>query len=348
MRTELSGFALKVYLHKEEKMKTVLLIAGLGQRYYYDPFLKACKTKKLRICIFDPNRFPSEASISIALDVHGALTGFIDVLEYKSGELMGCQLSLRDISVAWYLREDSTEAKEDSFLEDRFSNNESRGAIRSFLSVLKCKWVNRKETVEFLASNKLYQQLIANHAGLLVPNTLISNNSESVANFSDPEEGLLLKSIGYIRLDEEGRKFLYSQRFSHSEIIGSAEAIRRCPIFCQEYVQKLYEHRVMVIGNRVLACRIDSQASEKTKVDWRHYDFENVEHSPVELPPGIQENLLHFMRAIDLQYGAIDLIETPKGEFVFLEVNPSGQWGWIADFARLPIPEAVAEMLEAL
>ena len=169
-----------------------------------------------------------------------------------------------------------------------------------------------------------------------------------MTNFSDPEEGLLLKSIGYIKLDEEGRKFLYSQRFSHSEIVESAEAIRRCPIFCQEYVQKLYEYRVMVIGNRVLACRIDSQASEKTKVDWRHYDFENVEHSPVELPLGIQENLLRFMKMIGLQYGAIDLIETPKREFVFLEVNPSGQWGWIADFARLPIPEAVVEMLETL
>src|SRR3989344_4748336 len=262
-------------------MKTILLIAGLGQRYYYDPFFKACENKDLRICIFDPNLFPSEASISIAFDVCWALTGFIDVLEYRSGELMSSRLLIQDINIAWYLREDSTQVKEGNFLEDRFSNNESRGAIRSFLSVLRCKWVNRKETIDFLASNKLYQQLIANHVGLLVPATLISNNADSVTNFSDPEEGLLLKSIGYIKLDE---------------------------------------YRVMVIGNRVLACRIDSQASEKTKVDWRHYDFENVEHSPVELPLGIQENLLRFMKMIGLQYGAIDLIETPKREFVFLEV----------------------------
>jgi len=330
-------------------MKTVLLIAGLRQRYYYDPFLKACETKELRICIFDPNQFPSYASISVALDIHGILTGFVDVLEYKLGEMKNCRLFIQDIDIAWYLREDSTPTKDsDSSLENRFSDNESRGAIRSFFSVLKCKWVNRKETVDFLASNKLYQQLIAQQAGLLVPNTLTGNDAKSVVNFSDPEEGLLLKSIGYIKLDDEGRKFLYSQRFSHDEIIRLAEAIRQCPIFCQEYVQKLYEYRVMVIGDKVLACRIDSQASEKTKVDWRHYDFENVEHTPVELPSNIQKNLLRFMKAVDLQYGAIDLIETPKRQFVFLEINPSGQWGWIADFARLPIPEAVAEMLETL
>jgi glutathione synthase/RimK-type ligase-like ATP-grasp enzyme len=104
----------------------------------------------------------------------------------------------------------------------------------------------------------------------------------------------------------------------------------------------------MVIGNRILSCRIDSQASEATKVDWRHYDFKNVEHLQIELPDEVRKKLHRFMNAIGLKYGAIDLIETPNGDFIFLEVNPSGQWGWIADFAGLPIPEAVAEMLEAL
>jgi len=347
-RIEIDNFVQKAHI-KEEAMKTILLIAGLGQRYYYDPFLRACETKDLRICIFDPNQFPSKASISIAFDVRGVLTGFVDVLKYKSGELKNYRLCLQDIDIAWYLREDTVQVKEGNVVtEDRFSNNESGGAIRSFLSVLNCKWVNRKETVDFLASNKFYQQSIAYQVGLLTPDTLISNDWESVVHFSDPTEGVLLKSIGYIKLDDEGRKFLYSQRFSHEEIIESEKAIRRCPVFCQEYVQKLCEHRVMVIGNRVLACRIDSQASEKTRVDWRHYDFENVKHTSVELPMIVQENLLRFMREVGLQYGAIDLIETPKGEFVFLEINPSGQWGWIADFANLPIPEAVAEMLETL
>lgn len=103
----------------------------------------------------------------------------------------------------------------------------------------------------------------------------------------------------------------------------------------------------MVIGDHVLSCRIDSQASEMTAVDWRHYDFENVEHVQVALPHDAKDKLRQFMRAIDLRYGAIDLIETPDGDFVFLEVNPSGQWGWIADFAGLPIPSAVADMLAA-
>lgn len=104
----------------------------------------------------------------------------------------------------------------------------------------------------------------------------------------------------------------------------------------------------MAIGNRVLSCRIDSQASERTKIDWRHYDLDRVEHLEVELPRSVSNSILRFMQRVNLRYGAIDLIETTGGEFVFLEVNPSGQWGWIADLAGLPIADAVADMLDDL
>lgn len=104
----------------------------------------------------------------------------------------------------------------------------------------------------------------------------------------------------------------------------------------------------MVIGSQVLACRIDSQASEKTKIDWRHYDFDLVEHVNVQLPMEIKIRLLNFMKDVGLRYGAIDMIERPDGNFVFLEVNPSGQWGWITNIAKVPVVEAVVSMLKEI
>ena len=35
------------------------------------------------------------------------------------------------------------------------------------------------------------------------------------------------------------------------------------------------------------------------------------------------------MEALGLRFGAIDFIRTPEGEHVFLEVNPSGEWGML-------------------
>lgn len=329
-------------------MKKILLIAGLSESYYFEPFVNACLEKQVKIYILDKTLFPKHATLSVSLDKKGSVQGFIDVLEQGVGVAKEVRLQVSEIDTAWHLRDGVLNSEQAGrTLEERFAENETSIAIRSFLSTLQCKWVNKKEVIDSLSSNKLYQQKLAAEVGLTTPDTLISNNPRDVIDFSEHRNGLLLKQLGYIRLDDKGEYFLYSNRFSHEEIRHSPEAIRSCPIFAQEYVEKRFEYRVMVIGDRVLACQIDSQASEATKVDWRHYDFENVAHTQINLPKGVQEKLLKFMERADLRYGAIDMIETPNGEFVFLEINPSGQWGWIADLAELPIPEAVAEMLEA-
>jgi hypothetical protein len=39
------------------------------------------------------------------------------------------------------------------------------------------------------------------------------------------------------------------------------------------------------------------------------------------------------------------MIETPFGEYVFLEINPSGQWLWLDDLLNFGISSAVADWL---
>lgn len=39
------------------------------------------------------------------------------------------------------------------------------------------------------------------------------------------------------------------------------------------------------------------------------------------------------------------MIVTPKGDYVFLEINPDGQWLWIERLTGLPISEAIADLL---
>lgn len=330
-------------------MKNVLFIAGLSERYYYDAFAAPCTKTGLCVHVFDPSRIPNQAAIHLALDNSGSVFGFIDTLKYSGEELVESRLPIQEIEVAWYLRENADDSEEiDPSLDIRFAKNESRQAFLSLLSVLDCRWVNRKEFIARVSSNKLYQQRVAQRCGLRTPKTVISNDPESVVTFSSKENGLLLKTLGYMKLDAAGDDFLYSERFPHEELIGSHDAIRACPVFAQHYVEKRYEYRVMVIGCQVLACRIASQASQMTKTDWRHYDFDNVEHVRAELPSEVKRNLLDFMRETELNYGAIDLIETPEGEYVFLEVNPCGQWGWIEHHANLGIPHAVANMLNSL
>jgi len=46
-----------------------------------------------------------------------------------------------------------------------------------------------------------------------------------------------------------------------------------------------------------------------------------------------------------LNYGAIDIILTPDGRHVFLELNPSGEFLWLERTPGLPISHAIADLL---
>ena len=44
-------------------------------------------------------------------------------------------------------------------------------------------------------------------------------------------------------------------------------------------------------------------------------------------------------------FGAIDLIRTPDDNYLFLEVNPNGQWLWLDDALDCGISDAVVGWL---
>ena len=92
--------------------------------------------------------------------------------------------------------------------------------------------------------------------------------------------------------------------------------------------------------------RIDSQASTRSRHDWRHYDLDATAYSAHHLPADVEAACLRLLDYFGLRYGAIDLVLTPEGEYVFLELNPVGQWAFIQDLTGMPIAQALAEDLD--
>jgi glutathione synthase/RimK-type ligase-like ATP-grasp enzyme len=104
------------------------------------------------------------------------------------------------------------------------------------------------------------------------------------------------------------------------------------------------EIRATVVGSRIFSGKINSQVNPETKIDWRHKPFD-IEEEPIELPPELEAKIHALMRAFGLIYGALDLIVTPEGRHVFLEVNPAGQYLWVEAKTKLPITAALADVL---
>jgi glutathione synthase/RimK-type ligase-like ATP-grasp enzyme len=137
---------------------------------------------------------------------------------------------------------------------------------------------------------------------------------------------------------------LYTTLITESDIEARLESVRMAPCLFQEYIPKHYELRVNVIGNYVWAAGIFSQAAEQTQIDYRH-DTVGCSHAPVLVPPMLERMCIRLARHLGLRMCNIDLILTPAGEYVFLEVNPNGQWAWVEDLVGFPLAAALVDEL---
>jgi glutathione synthase/RimK-type ligase-like ATP-grasp enzyme len=99
---------------------------------------------------------------------------------------------------------------------------------------------------------------------------------------------------------------------------------------------------VTLVGREVFAAAVDSQVTAATRQDWRR---ERLPFRAYELPTVVADKCVALMQALQLRFGAIDLIKSTDGQYYFLEINPNGQWAWVELDCGLPISRAlIAEL----
>jgi len=206
-------------------------------------------------------------------------------------------------------------------------------------------WVNHPFSYE-VAKNKLHQLQVAQRVGLSIPDTCVTNNPASFLRIIKKERKILYKPIPSSVIGN-GEKAIYANLIKAEDSTPQTviDGLTVSPSIFQSYVEKQYELRITVVGSRVFAARISSQDSEVSQVDWRRYDFDHVKHEAVGLPLEVEGMCKALLRELSLQCGAIDMIVTPAGDYVFLEINANGQWAWIEMLTGLPISKGLADLL---
>jgi len=303
------------------------------------------KNLKTRFYRFNTEIFPLGVAVNLQIE-NGILVG------YLSDRNNTVRVGLDEIRSVWYRRPVSFWTDDPKFSEGcaKFIKDEASAALWSLYTNLNVFWMNHPLVSQrLLEHNKLYQLKDAWVIGLKIPDTIITNNPDELLRFCRKCGGViavkLLKGGWFVKEESNVPLFIFTQMVSEVEIVERFNEIRLAPIFAQSYIEKKLELRVTVVGQKIFSCAIYSQNSEQTKVDWRHYDFENVKHAPYQLPREIELKILELMERWGLNYGAIDMILTPDDEYVFLEINPNGQWLWIEQLTGMPISQAIAELL---
>lgn len=224
-----------------------------------------------------------------------------------------------------------------------FAEQELDFSFRWFLGALSCPVIDPEQNL-LVARNKFDQLNFAQQIGLSVPPTLVTNDPGIARQFIETYGDAVVKSIaGYGRRLSNGFEATYTQRVT-PEIVQKFDALRFAPVCVQAYVEKDFELRVTIVGECIFACRIDSQISDQTRVDWRRYD-PAVPHQPYVLDSQTERKLLAMMNHYRIHFAAFDLVMTPRGETVFLEMNPSGQFVWIEEKTGMPITDTLIDFL---
>lgn len=207
--------------------------------------------------------------------------------------------------------------------------------------------VINKPQSNFAANNKIDQlRFVQNYGkGIIVPETILTNNPEVLQEFYDKYQQIChkLQKAALVQRDNEYlttyNNLVSDNNMKHSDLI------RRNPNLFQRYIDKKYEIRITALKDEVVGIAIHSQDSDQSKIDFRRYDFENVPYKKVELP----QNIIHFCRDLlehyNLSFGEIDMIYTPNEEYVFLELNPNGQWLWLELKSGYNLTKDIAENL---
>lgn len=121
------------------------------------------------------------------------------------------------------------------------------------------------------------------------------------------------------------------------------------PTLFQTEIPKAYELRIFYLAGRCYAMAMFSQASRRTAIDFRRYSASEPTRSvPYRLTASQEANVRTLMDLLELDTGSLDMIVTPDDRYVFLEVNPVGQFGMTSAPCNYNLERLVAEHLERI
>ncbi|SRR5579875_72522 len=317
-------------------MRAVLILTRSGDQHV-PPVADEIRARGVRVFCCDLADFPEAVTMTTTLDPGG----WSGTLLYQEQHL-----SLDSLISIWRRRPVPYKAPTTyaqgirTFIEEE--------ADRAFLGVLDSLfpyilWVSRTHSVR-RAELKALQLAQAQQCGFRVPRTLITNTPDALTEFYDACQGnVVLKSVSRGTIEDEPHRigrFIYTSKVEKADL-DSLDGVRVTAHLLQEHIARSINIRVVVIGKQVFAVELHSP-----HLDFRQ-NYDDITYALHTLPGDIEQKVLALVRGFDVQFSSMDLLLTAQGEYVFLDLNPNGQWFFLQRHLqdRLPLKEAMADLL---
>ena len=274
-------------------------------------------------------------------------------------KLDGKEIDPSDIKVVWFRRwayaasltvprifaEQSYRNDSNVFFASNHLFKELQGVTKFLLATLSSsKWLGDPKNA---APNKLQVLKLARDAGLDVPDTLVTADTDELQRFIEKHGAVITKPITDMLLCSfDDREFGTYTSVIDDEFVAQHPRHADFPSLYQEKLDKKYEIRTFYLNGDCYSMAMFTQQKVATRSDFRVYCYEDPNREvPYQLPASVEAAIQKLMEELHLDTGSIDIVRTPDGRYVFLEVNPVGQFGMVSVPCNYHLERKVARYL---
>lgn len=263
------------------------------------------------------------------------------------------KIDICDISSVWYRRGNLNFKMDVTSLQGwevrnivDYNEMELQQLIEHIHNLFKRK-INSLNNFNEADINKLDVLNYCSEIGLAFPKYLMTQLKSSLLSFyKKNNQKIISKPIKgpYVVNTKEALYSTYTHLISSEEIFNLPEFFT--PTFFQQYIEKLYEIRVVYFNGEFFSMVIFSQSNEKTQVDFRHYDYHTPNRlSPFKLPSFIEKKISKLVTHFNLNFASLDILVSKENKYYLLEINPVGQFGMTSYPCNYNLERKIAEFL---
>ncbi|MEZ5016056.1 MAG: grasp-with-spasm system ATP-grasp peptide maturase [Flavipsychrobacter sp.] len=289
---------------------------------------------------------PSNTILDVEININDSEVSFI----FKTD----CQtVRSDDISSFWFRR------GEFSFHFPKFISHESDvdknalyehlraelGKINHFIN----SCLSKKNHINLVSDNfinKLIALESAKKVGLNIPSTYISTNNKDLYSRLSKQPHITKAISEMIRFNHNDISYSTgTNRVFPLEISNRTNTSSHASLLQHEIIKEI-ELRVFYVHGDIFTMAIFSQKNKKTKLDYRNYDTANMNRMiPYKLPSIIDKKVKQLFLDMNITSGSADLIYSKNGKYVFLEINPVGQFSMVSYPCNYYLEKYIAELL---
>lgn len=273
--------------------------------------------------------------------------------------LDGVDIDTSDIKVVWFRRwayhadarvpqlfaEPSHRTDSNVFFATHHLFQELQGVSKFFFSSLSsAKWLGEPKSA---TPNKLEVLKMAAEVGLDIPESLVTADINELQRFIERHGAVITKPIGEMLMCSfENGPFATYTSVIDDEFVTERSTHVPFPSLYQEKLDKKYEIRTFYLDGECYSMAMFTQSKSTTQGDFRRYSYEDpVREVPYQLPASVESAIGQLMQNLGLDTGSIDIVRTNDDRFVFLEVNPVGQFGMVSVPCNYNLERKVAQYL---